>query len=111
MEVVRDSLWHTCLDDAIKMYRISEADEKCLKLANATWVMKHAYTRIQNRKDTRRTMMIDKTPEVVNEPRTSKKMCHAVTMSNKPCSFRAVCGDFCKKHAVHTVSLGVKIKI
>lgn len=104
MDIIHDSLWHTCLADAVKMYQVHSADEKCVKLANATWVMKTRYIQAQERKDHRKTIMIDKTPEAVNEQRTSKKICQAITMSNKHCSFRAVCGNFCKKH-------DVKIKI
>lgn len=111
MEVIHDSLWHTCLTDAIKMYQVSEANDKCVQLANATWVMKNKYKQVQNKKDNRKTIMIEKTPEVVNEQRTSKKICQAITMSSKPCSFRAICGDFCKKHNVNNVQIGVKIKI
>lgn len=111
MEVIQDSLWQTCLTDAMKMYQVSESNEKCIHLANATWVMKNKYKHAQVRKDARKTVMIEKTPEVVNEQRTSKKICQAITMSGKPCSFRAVCGNFCKKHNVKKEVLGVKIKI
>jgi hypothetical protein len=100
MNIIRDALWHACLTDAVNMYQVGEADEKCVHLANATWVMKNRYTQAQKRKDHRKTIMIEKTPEVVNEQRTSKKICQAITMSSKPCSFRAVCGNFCRKHRV-----------
>jgi len=32
-------------------------------------------------------------------------------MAGKPCSFKAVCGDFCKKHRIDKNEMGVKIKI
>ena len=111
MEVIRDSLWQTCLTDAIKMYQVSEANDKCYHLANATWVMKNKYKQAQNRKDNRKTIMIEKTPEVVNEQRTSKRICQAITMSGKSCSFKAVCGDFCKKHSVNKDVIGVKVDV
>lgn len=111
MEVIHDSLWQTCLNDAIKMYQVSEANDKCYHLANATWILKNKYKQAQNRKDNRKTIMIEKTPDAVNEQRTSKKICQAITMSGKSCSFKAVCGDFCKKHSVHKEVIGVKIKI
>jgi hypothetical protein len=28
--------------------------------------------------------------------------CHAKTMEGKQCGFKAVCGEFCKKHAIKT---------
>lgn len=111
MEVIRDSLWQACLTDAVKMYRVSEANEKCYHLANATWVMKNKYKQAQNRKDSRKTVMIEKSPEVVNEQRTSKKICQAITMSGKSCSFKAVCGNFCKKHDVKNDAIGVKVDV
>jgi hypothetical protein len=30
---------------------------------------------------------------------TGGALCKAVTLENRPCKFRAVCGDFCKKHS------------
>jgi len=30
---------------------------------------------------------------------TGGPVCKAVTLENRPCKFRAVCGDFCKKHS------------
>jgi hypothetical protein len=30
---------------------------------------------------------------------TSGALCKAVTLENRPCKFRAVCGGFCKKHS------------
>lgn len=111
MEIVRDSLWERCLADATKMYRISEPDEKCVKLANATWIMKKKYREHSEKKEDRQVVVLSKAPEVVNEQRSTKKICCATTMSGKPCSFKAVCGDFCKKHSVKNATLGAKVDV
>lgn len=111
MEVIRDSVWERCLSDAVKMYRLSEPNDACYQLANATWVMKKRYREHEKKKDSRKLIVIDKPPEVVNEQRTAKKTCCATTMSGKPCSFRAVCGDYCKKHSVKNVALGTKVDV
>lgn len=111
MEVIRDSLWERCLADAVKMYRLSEPNEKCYSLANATWVMKKKYREHQEKKDDRQIVVLSKAPEVVNEQRSNKKICCATTMSGKPCSFKAVCGDFCKKHSVKNATLGAKVDV
>lgn len=111
MEVVRDHLWDRCLADAAKMYRISEPDEKCVKLANATWIMKKKYLEHEKKKDDRQIIVIDKPPEVVNEQRKAKKTCCATTMTGKPCTFKAVCGDYCKKHSVKHAQLGMKVDV
>lgn len=111
MEVVRDAVWEKCLADAVKMYRLSEANDVCYNLADATWKMKRSYKRVQEKKDTRRIIILSKTPETTNEPRTNKKICCATTMTGKPCSFKAVCGDFCKKHSVKHAQLGMKVDL
>jgi hypothetical protein len=111
MEVIRDHVWERCLADAAKMYRISEPDEKCVQLANATWIMKKKYLEHEKKKDSRQIVVIDKPPDVISEQRTSKKICCATTMTGKPCSFKAVCGDYCKKHSVKNVTLGTKVDV
>lgn len=45
---------------------------------------------------------IDDIPEQYIPEVKSKKVvakCRAINLSNKPCQFKAVCGDFCKRHA------------
>ena len=111
MEVTRDTMWERCLTDAAKMYRIGEPDERCVQLANATWIMKKKYLEHEKKKDSRQVIVIDKAPEVVNEKRTAKRTCCATTMTGKPCSFKAVCGDYCKKHSVKNATLGMKVDV
>jgi hypothetical protein len=111
MEVVHDTLWENCLSNAVTMYRLSEPDDRCYHLADATWKMKMRYLKHQQKKDTQKIVVLDKPPEVVTEQRTSKKICCAVTMSGKPCSFKAVCGDYCKKHSVKNVTIGAKVDV
>ena len=111
MEVIRDAVWERCLADAVKMYRLSEPNDKCYNLADATWKMKHSYKKFQEKKDNRQIIILSKTPETTNESRTHKKICCATTMTWKPCSFKAICGDFCKKHQVKKGELGMKVDI
>ena len=111
MEVIRDHLWERCLADAAKMYRISEPDDKCVQLANATWIMKKKYLEHEKKKDDRQIIVIDKPPEVVNEQRNAKKICYATTMTGKQCAFKAVCGDYCRKHSVKRAQLGAKVDV
>tara|TARA_B110000444_G_C18773101_1_gene563554 strand:- start:454 stop:810 length:357 start_codon:yes stop_codon:yes gene_type:complete len=111
MEIIRDEMWQRCLADAAKMYRVSEPNELCFKLANATWIMKKKYQEHFKKKEDRKTIVIDKPPEVVNNQRTGKKICRATTMSGKPCAFRATCGEYCKKHSVKNAQLGTKVDV
>ena len=50
MEVIRDAMWSTCLANAVKMYRLREPNEKCYRLADATWKCKMAYVKHDNTK-------------------------------------------------------------
>lgn len=109
MNVIRDELWERCLNDAVKMYRISEPNDACYKLANATWVMKKKYQEAAQKKESQKVIVLDKKPDVVHHMRNVKKVCCATTMTGKPCSFKAVCGDFCKKHSVKGVAIGDKV--
>lgn len=111
MEVVRDSMWSTCLANAVKMYRLREPNEKCYRLADATWKCKMSYIKYNNVKKNSAIVVLDKTPEVVHEQRTHHKICCATTMSGKPCKFKAVCGDYCRKHQVTTTRLGSKTDV
>ena len=81
MEVIRDAMWSTCLANAVKMYRLREPNEKCYSLANATWVMKKKYQEHQEKKEDRQIVVLSKAPDVVNEQRSTKKICCATTMS------------------------------
>jgi hypothetical protein len=99
MQIVRDAVWTTCLNDAVKMYRLSEPNEKCYRLADATWRLKNGYKREKEKRMQRVSQLIDKVPD---QPRiaVTAKTCSAITMTGKPCHFRAVCGNFCRKHRV-----------
>jgi len=111
MEVIRDSMWSTCLANAVKMYRLREPNEKCYRLADATWKCKMAYIKHSNTKKNTAIVVLDKTPEVIQEQRTQHKICCATTMSGKQCRFKAVCGDYCRKHQVSSTSLGSKTDV
>jgi sulfatase maturation enzyme AslB (radical SAM superfamily) len=34
-----------------------------------------------------------------------------VTMAGKPCKFKAVCGNYCRKHKVSDVGMGKKVDV
>ena len=115
MDIIRDDMWNTCLVNAVKMYRLNEPDDRCYHLADATWKCKMSYKKHEQKKEDRQIIMIDKIPgsQLVSTPRfdSSKKICSATTMSGKPCSFRAICGDFCKKHRIDKTPIGNKVEI
>ena len=111
-EVVRDKIWDKCLANAVDFYSLKEPDDRCHKLADATWKTKMSYKRLQLKKDSLMSILIDQTPDPVVQKRTSAVLCGATTVSGKPCSFRAVCGQFCRKHKVSAnVEIGTKINV
>ena len=112
MQVIRDTLWNTCLSDATKMFRLREANDKCYHLADATWKMKMRYKKIEDRKRENSLILLDTPPkEAVFNQRTNAKICCATTMAGKPCKFKAVCGNYCRKHKVSGVGMGKKVDV
>jgi len=100
MQVVRDTAWKAFLDDAMKMYRLKTPNDKCYKLADATWRFKKRHEIIKNEREKTKIVVLDKPPNLVaRESQTHQKLCKAITMTGKPCSFKAVCGDHCRKHS------------
>jgi len=118
IQVIRDSLWEKCLADSVKLYRISEPNDACIHLANATWVMKKKYQEAAQKKDDRKIIFINEleTAKLVSDIKNvsrskSNNICKATTMSGKRCSFKAICGDYCKKHNVKNVELGKRVDV
>lgn len=112
MQVIRDTLWNACLSDATKMYRLREPNDKCYHLADATWKMKMRYKNLENKKKENSIVFLDAPPkEVAPEQRTNHKICQATTMTGKPCKFKAVCGNYCRKHKVSSVGMGKKVDV
>lgn len=102
MEVIRDSCWYALLMQTIKFYNVIEPDERCVRLADAEWRLKQRHEAIRKAKAQRGIIVIDPVIEEPREKRNSHKICAATTMAGKRCSYRAVCGDFCRKHKVPT---------
>lgn len=99
MQVIRDATWKYLLDDAVKMYRIKIPNDKCYRLADSTWKLKERQRLINIERERRKIVVLDKPPEVnTREKHIYQKLCKATTMSGKCCSFKAVCGDYCRKH-------------
>tara|TARA_B110001452_G_scaffold76501_1_gene62146 strand:- start:459 stop:785 length:327 start_codon:yes stop_codon:yes gene_type:complete len=94
------------------MYRLGEPNEKCYKLADATWKMKMRYKKIENRRKENSSILLDAPPkEAAVDQRTKQKICCATTMAGKPCRFKAVVGDYCRKHKVSDSGMGKKVDV
>jgi len=71
-----------------------------------------AYVKHENTRKNSSVIVLDAPPkENVPEQRTSHKICAATTMSGKPCRFKAVCGDYCRKHQVTSSKIGEKVDV
>lgn len=72
MKVVRDEVWEKCLESATAMYRLLVPNDKCYKLADAVWKCKASYKLFQDKKDSRRVILLDKAPETNRVVRRKK---------------------------------------
>tara|TARA_B100001540_G_scaffold316355_1_gene345968 strand:- start:2558 stop:2986 length:429 start_codon:yes stop_codon:yes gene_type:complete len=55
---------------------------------------------------TRPIKVLETAPD--NQNIENKNICQAFTLSGKKCSFKAVCGKYCKKHRIDDQVLGTK---
>lgn len=107
MQVVRDSVWMVCLQRAMERYEVREPDDRCYQLANAVWKCKQKQQEMKDARMQRKIVFLDTPPEQAHiEMRTHAKICTATTMAGKRCHFRAVCGDYCRKHKVVSKEIG-----
>tara|TARA_B110001450_G_scaffold109945_1_gene103855 strand:+ start:338 stop:733 length:396 start_codon:yes stop_codon:yes gene_type:complete len=60
-------------------------------------------------KKTRPIQVLDSVPK--HDVSESRNICKAFTLSGKKCTFKAVCGDYCKKHRIDNQVLGTRPKI
>lgn len=69
MKVVRDEIWEKCLETA---RLLMPNNDKCYKLADAVWKCKASYKLFQDKKDSRRVILLDKAPETNRVVRRKK---------------------------------------
>ena len=101
-EVVRDEMW----DDLYKTANPKDPEEIRIKFANALWRAKTRMDSIRLKRKERSIKILTEIPKNLNIEEqikaVRKKTCQGITMTGKPCQFKAVseCGRFCKKHNV-----------
>lgn len=59
------------------------------------------YKDIKDEKDKKAIQIINKPPPKIVETKYSTKICEAMTLSGKKCTFKATCGNYCKKHDIN----------
>jgi len=60
--------------------------------------LRESTKKIQDERAKHKTIFLEHAPKMQLEGPGAK--CKARTMENKPCPFRATCGQFCKRHKV-----------
>jgi hypothetical protein len=91
-EIIQDAFWQSLLRDAMKEHR---EEEIAVRVANSIWRARAQYTSEKAKKQT--IMFLEKAPVAVRQSRTVTR-CRATNLNNTPCQFKAVCGNYCKKH-------------
>lgn len=106
MEVIKDALWLKCFEDA---KRIQKNDTHASLLADCTWRLKKRYERCSEEKQKRIMIVLDRVPTQKQVVQPQTLVCGAVMMTGKKCTFKAVCGSYCRKHRIGgKVELGDK---
>ena len=89
--------------------RVSKNMKNCKKtpeeMARILYKMRNKKLECQK---TKPIQVIDSVPEKTVH---TTKICQAFTLSGKKCSFKAVCGCYCKKHRINDEALGTRPKL
>ena len=105
--------YEDCLRDAMRLHRLSTPDERCEHLARSVFKMKNRYKKHEAHKKERSMVVITEAPKRVVEQKYTSNICQSTTLKGKKCTFKASCGNFCKKHSVSnremSVVLGKKV--
>ena len=94
MQVERDELWY----DLFKSFAsFSDLDDRT-RQTNACWKAKVLYQLLD--KQQMKVKVIEKVT-ALQKPKTSViRRCQARNLNGKECTFKATCGNFCKKHKI-----------
>jgi hypothetical protein len=79
------------------------------KTTTAFLKAKECQSKINHKREARKIKLIDFEDTPVQAPPTARTTttkvevvkCKAINLNNKPCGYKATCGDFCKRHAPH----------
>ena len=86
------------LEIAKGLYKTQE--EKCERFARSIHKLRQSRKEYDDRRENRKIKIIENVPEKNHEKRYVTNMCQAITTSGKRCTFKASCGNFCRKHAM-----------
>ena len=105
--IIRDEVWKKAFDYYMKLHKQKEPNEYTLMWANGSWRAYMWRKEEAKRRAEKSIKLLDKPPPIPQAApsrfaRSSMKTCQAVTLSGRPCRFRATsaCGKYCRKHIV-----------
>jgi hypothetical protein len=98
---------------AMNICRVIAPTEKSERLARALVNLKRNYNNHDQKRQARSIVFLEEAPKQEVVQKHTNHTCKATTLKGKPCSFKAVCGGYCKKHGISMggVSLGKKIVV
>lgn len=105
--IIRDEVWKKAFDYYMKLHKQTEPDDNTVRWANGSW-RAHMWRKEDDKRRAEKCIkFLEKPPPIPQATpsrfaRASMKTCQAVTLSGRPCRFRAtsVCGKYCRKHIV-----------
>lgn len=101
--------YEDCLRDAMRLHGVSTPDERCAHLARSVYKMKIKYKEYADHKRARSLTVITDVPKRMVEQKYVSNICQSTTLKGLRCTFKATCGNFCKKHSISVITLGKKI--
>ena len=104
----------TChMQRAMEILGTKVVDDRVQRLAGSLQKMKNSYAQHDKRKADRQLIVLDEVPKKAQEVKRVSNTCKALTLKGKPCTFKAVSGCYCKKHAISkaNITLGRRINV
>ncbi len=93
--------YQECLENAMRIRKVSSPDDECIRLAKGLMKLKRGYdTHAQKKKNRSAILIEDIKPIIQHKPIKSSGICQSMTLKGKRCTFKAVCGNYCKKHSL-----------
>ena len=90
-----DSRWNISFMNATNILKLDKTQSE--HFANAAKRIREIRAREAEQKKLNQTKVLTVIPRYEHSA-ASMKMCRATLMNNKPCSSRATCGEFCRRH-------------
>ena len=92
----RTDVWFEYFHQACKIANLTQED--CERYATGALKMKEVKEKLRVEKEKKFIQVIIKGPPRDIDSKGKRPACKATLMNGKPCSNRAMCGEFCKRH-------------